>query len=245
MEIILIKDGIAMDFLIVILTSVGSVIALFILTKIMGNKQMSQLSMFDYIVGISIGSIAAEMATELEEFEKPLIAMIVYALLALLISLANYKSIKLRRILTGTSLILYENGKLYEANLKKARIDVNEFLTQCRSKGFFNIANLQTVILEPNGNISILPLSTERSVTPKDLNITPPEEKPVIDIIIDGQIMINNLKYTGNNENWLYKQLHAQGVDNISEIFLATCDNENNLSVYKRIKKKMTRDIFE
>lgn len=245
MEIILIKDGIAMEFLIVILTSVGSVIALFILTKIMGNKQMSQLSMFDYIVGISIGSIAAEMATELEEFEKPLIAMIVYTLLALLISLANYKSIKLRRILTGTSLILYENGKLYEANLKKTRIDVNEFLTQCRSKGFFNIANLQTVILEPNGNISILPLSTERSVTPKDLNITPPEEKPVIDIIIDGQIMINNLKYTGNNENWLYKQLHAQGVDNISEIFLATCDNENNLSVYKRIKKKMTRDIFE
>ena len=241
----MIKDGIAMEFLIVILTSVGSVIALFILTKIMGNKQMSQLSMFDYIVGISIGSIAAEMATELEEFEKPLIAMIVYTLLALLISLANYKSIKLRRILTGTSLILYENGKLYEANLKKTRIDVNEFLTQCRSKGFFNIANLQTVILEPNGNISILPLSTERSVTPKDLNITPPEEKPVIDIIIDGQIMINNLKYTGNNENWLYKQLHAQGVDNISEIFLATCDNENNLSVYKRIKKKMTRDIFE
>lgn len=234
-----------MDLFQVVLTSVGSVVALFILTKIMGNKQMSQLSMFDYIVGISIGSIAAEMATELEEFEKPLIAMVVYALLALLMSLANYKSVKLRRILTGTSLILFDNGKLYEANLKKARIDVNEFLTQCRSKGYFNIANLQTVVLESNGKISVLPLSTERPVTPKDLNITPPEDKPVIDIIIDGQIMFNNLKYTGNNENWLNKQLKIQGVNHISEVFLATCDNENNLSVYQKIKKKMTRDIFE
>ncbi len=229
----------------IVLSTFASLGSLFLFTKLMGNREMSQLSMFDYIVGISIGSIAAEMATELEEFEKPLIAMIVYTLSALLISLANYKSIKLRRILTGTSLILYENGKLYEANLKKARIDVNEFLTQCRSKGYFNIANLQTVILEPNGNISVLPLATERPATPKDLNITPPEDKPVVDIVIDGQIMINNLKFTGNNENWLYKQLHAQGVDNISEIFLATCDNENNLSVYKKIKKKMSRDIFE
>ena len=233
-----------MDLLKVVLTSVGSVIALFILTKLMGNKQMSQLSMFDYIVGISIGSIAAEMATELEEFQKPLIAMVIYALLSVLISIANYKSIKLRRLLTGTSLILFENGKLFRANLKKARIDVNEFLTLCRSKGYFNIAHLQSVILEPNGHISVLPLSTQRPATPKDLNLTPPEDKPVIDIIIDGQILINNLKYTGNNENWLYKQLHAQGIDQVSDVFLATCDHENNLSVYQIINKKMTRDIF-
>lgn len=124
-----------MELLYVTFTTIGSIITLFILTKIMGNKQMSQLSMFDYIIGITIGSIAAEMATNLEEFEKPLIAMIIYALFALLISIANYKSIAIRRIITGKSLVLFEDGKLYEGNLRKARIDINEFLMECRNNG--------------------------------------------------------------------------------------------------------------
>lgn len=233
-----------MELLHIVYTSVGSVIALFILTKVMGNKQMSQLSMFDYITGITIGSIAAEMATALEEFEQPLIAMVVFALLSILISYANYKSIWLRRILTGKALILFENGKLYEANLKKARIDVNEFLTQCRNKGYFNIANLQSAILESNGKISFLPLATQRPVTPSDLNLTPPDDKPVINVIIDGHIMQNNLKFTGKNEKWLNKQLQAQGMQ-ISDVFLATCDNNNHLSVYIKIKESMKRSIFE
>lgn len=233
-----------MEILLIVFTSAGSVIILFILTKIMGNKQMSQLSMFDYITGITIGSIAAEMATNLEEFYKPLTAMFVYALLSLIISLANYKSIKLRRLLTGKSLILYEDGKLFEGNLKKARIDVNEFLTLCRNSGYFDIANLQTAILEPNGKISFLPLSIHRPVSPKDLNIVPPEDKPVINVIIDGNIMKGNLKYTGNNETWLNKQLQKQGIKHISEVFIATCDHQNNLNIYLKIKEKMTRDLF-
>lgn len=234
-----------MEFLYVVLTTIGSIIALFILTKLMGNKQLSQLSMFDYIIGITIGSIAAEMATELEEFTKPLIAMVIYALFSLLISFANYKSIKLRRILTGKALVLFENGNLYESNLKKARLDINEFLTQCRNHGYFNIANLQSAILEANGRISFLPLSAQRPATPKDLNLSPPEDKPVINVIIDGKIMEGNLKFTGNDINWLNQQLQAQSIKNISDVFLATCDNENNLSVYPRIKEKMTRDMFE
>ncbi len=234
-----------MELVYVSLTSTGSVITLFILTKVMGNKQMSQLSMFDYITGITIGSIAAEMATNLEEFEKPLTAMVVYAMLSLIISVASYKSIKLRRVLTGESLILFEDGKLFEANLKKARIDVNEFLTLCRNNGYFNIANLQTAILEPNGKISFLPLSIHRAVTPNDLKIVPPEEKPVINVVIDGNIIADNLKFTGNNEKWLHKKFQEQGIKNISDVFLATCDQDNHLSVYAKIKKKMTRDIFE
>lgn len=234
-----------MELLNIVFISIGSIIALFILTKVMGNKQMSQLSMFDYIIGITIGSIAAEMATNLEEFEKPLTAMITYALFALLISIVNYKSIKLGRILTGKALILYENGKLYESALKKARIDINEFLTQCRSNGYFNIADLQSAIMEANGKISFLPLSTHRALKPNDLGLSPPDEKPVVNIIIDGKIMEGNLKFSGNNVNWLTQQLEAQGVKSTAEVFLATCDTEDNLSVYRKIKKKMNRDMFE
>ena len=235
-----------MESLHIFFTSLGSVITLFILTKIMGNRQMSQLSMFDYINGITIGSIAAEMATSLEDdFMKPLVAMTVYALLAVLISIITNKSIKLRRILTGETLILFDNGKLYAQSLKKARLDVNEFLTLCRNGGYFNIANLQTAILEPNGKISFLPLAAQRPVTPFDLNISPPEEKLVVNVIIDGKILADNLKFTGNDEKWLEKQLHAQGISKVSDVFLATCDCANSLSIYVKVKKPMSRDFFE
>ncbi len=234
-----------MELLHVFFTSVGSITALFFLTKLVGNKQMSQLSMFDYITGISIGSIAAEMATALEDFPKPLLAMVVYALLTAFISYAGCKSIKMRRFMTGESLILLDKGKINEANLKKAKLDVNEFLAQCRINGYFDINDLETSILEPNGRISFLPKSEQRPVKPSDLNLIPPKDRPLINVIIDGVVMTQNLKATGNNEQWLKKQLHAQGISKASDVFLATCDWENQLNIYVKFQKKTHGDMFE
>lgn len=234
-----------MKVLHVFLTALGAVISLFLLTKIMGRKQMSQLSMFDYIVGISLGSIAAEMATSLEEFYKPLTAMIVFALMDILISIVNYKSIKLRRILVGKSIILLQNGTVYEGNLKKAKMDINEFLSQCRSSGYFSIDNLQSAVLEPNGKISFLPKSTHRPVTPYDLKITPSFEKPEINVILDGKVIEGNLKYSGNNLDWLETQLKSQGISKMTDVFLATCDNKNMLHVYLKHTKPLTESMFE
>ncbi len=127
-----------MDLLKIVALSFGSVIFLFILTKLMGNKEMSQLSMFDYIIGITIGSIAAEMATALEnDFMQPVVAMAVYAIVSIIISILSYKSLKVRRIISGNSLILLDNGELYRDNLKKAKLDLNEFLMQCRTARIF------------------------------------------------------------------------------------------------------------
>ena len=228
-----------------ILTSLGSVIALFILTRIIGNHQMSQLSMFDYVNGITIGSIAAEMATALEEFSKPLTAMIVYAIMSVLFSLVSRKSLTLRRVLEGGTLILYDDGKLFRKNLSKAKMDVSEFLTECRSKGYFNLANIQTAILEPNGKISILPVSLQRPLTPQDMNLSPEQDKLTVNVILDGRILHYNLKYTGNDQIWLQKQLAAQGITDIANVFLATCDNKNSLSVYPKVNRAATQDIFE
>jgi len=88
-------------------------------------------------------------------------------------------------------------------------------------------------------------LSSQRPVTPCDLNLSPAQEKAVVNVIIDGKILPDNLKFTGNNEQWLQKQLQAQEVSKVEDVFLATCDRDNNLSVYVKIKKKMTRDMFE
>ncbi len=227
-----------MELLHVFLTSVGSVAYLFILTKLLGNKQMSQLSMFDYINGITIGSIAAEMATALEDdFLLPMIGMAVYTAAALLISLVASHSIKLRKFLIGRPLILYDNGKLYRECMKKAKLDLNEFLTECRNNGYFNLSEIQTAILETNGKISILPATSSRPVTPADMNLSPAQEKLPVNLIIDGSVLADNLKAIGKNEKWLQNQLHAQGYHDFREIFLATCDDQDNVSLYVKVTK--------
>jgi len=194
---------------------------------------MSQLSMFDYIIGITIGSIAAEMATSLEgNFLEPLLAITVYALLDIVISVANYKSLKFRRITEGKPIILFREGRMFNKSLKKAKMDIDEFLIQCRINGYFKLSDIYMAVLETNGKISFLPKSSNRPAQPSDLNIFPEQEKPLINVIIDGNIQYKNLKSTGNNITWLKEQLKNQGISDASDVFLATCDHKNNLSSY-------------
>lgn len=234
-----------MDLLNVALASVGSIIALFLLTKLIGNRQMSELNMFDYINGITIGSIAAEMATSLEsDFLKPLLAMVIYAVITVLISIVANKSVRLRRFLNGKTLMLYKHNKLYYRNFKKARIDINEFLSQLRINGYFNLNDVESVFLEENGKISILPKSESRPVIPKDIALFPEKEEPLITLILDGRVIDGNLKFSGNDITWLKKQLKAQGIDKISDVFLAVCDSNNKLTGYIKLKEKPDRDIF-
>ncbi len=235
-----------MELLHVALTTIGSIVALFLLTKLIGNKQMSELNMFDYINGITIGSIAAEMATALEDdFLKPLLAMVLYALAALLITILSRKSLAMSRFFSGHPIILLENGKLYKKNLAKAKLDINEFLTQCRISGFFNLADIQTAILEGNGKLSILPRTMSRPVTVRDMNLDLPQDKPVVTVIVDGKVLEENLHFTGNDQTWLNEQLDAQGILGVENVFLATCDSSNRLSVYTQLDEEINRDPFQ
>ncbi len=129
-----------------VLAALLSIVAIFLLTKLMGTKQVSQMTMFDYVVGITIGSIAAELATELEDPVRPLAAMIVYGFTAVGISVLTNKSIRLRTAVTGKPLVLLENGVIYRENLKKARLDLHEFLTYCRIGGWFDLNQLRTAV---------------------------------------------------------------------------------------------------
>lgn len=221
-----------MEILKIIITSAVSLLVLFLLTKLMGSKQVSQLNMFDYIVGISIGSIAAEMATELEKPINSLTAMIVYGVIAAAASLISQKSLKARKVLSGKPLVLLDNGKLYRKNMKKARMDINEFLMQCRSQGYFDLSQIQTAVMEFNGRMSILPASANRPITPQDMNLAPQQEYMTTAVIADGVIIEDNLRHTGNNFIWLKKQLSAQGYKAPEDVFLAMCDKNNKLTVY-------------
>ncbi len=221
-----------MEFIKVILTSILSVVSLFVIAKIMGHKQMAQLDFFDYITGITIGSIAAELATELETPWKPLVAMIIYGLVALGLTILAHKFPKTRKYVNGTPTIVMDNGKLYRENMKKAKLELSEFMVLCRQEGYFNLNDIQTAVFEYNGRITILPKSEKRPLTPEDMNITPEKAEICTEIIMDGRILHENLKRLGLDLTWLDKQLKKQKYDNAKEIYLGICDKNNNLTLF-------------
>lgn len=234
-----------MDFFRVFITAPISLTVLFLLAKLMGNKQMSELNMFDYINGITIGSIAAELATgEFTDIYDGVMAMVIYSLIAIMLTFLSQKSLLLRRFITGKSIIIYDNGKFYNKNLSTAKIDINEILVMCRSKGYFNFDEIQTVILESNGQLSILPKDKNRPLTPDDMKITVLQSGVEAVVIQEGKVLERNLKATGNNIEWLKKELKKQNIKT-SEVFIAFCDNSNTLKVHKKVKSNPTNDIFD
>ena len=228
----------------VLLRSIISIVVLFILTKLMGAKQISQLTFFDYAIGISIGSIAADIAADIESsYLDAVISMGIYAGVAIIISYITKKSMKARRLLTGTPTILIDKGHILKQNLSKSKFDINE--CECRVSGYFNIADLEYAIMEPNGRISFIPKAAKKPVTAEDLNLTPSQEKLVANVIIDGNIMSKNLKAMGKNEDWLLHHLKQQNIKNKDDIILATLDDDNNLSVYLEGQKQKKLQIMD
>lgn len=221
-----------MEIIKVILTSVLSAASLFIIAKIIGHKQMSQLDFFDYITGITVGSIAAELATELEKPWKPFIAMIIYGIITFSLALITSKSPRTRKFINGTPTIVMSGGKIYRKNMKKAKLDLSEFMVMCRQKGFFNLSDISTAIFEYNGKLTILPKTTKRPLTPADMNIVPPTESIMTEVIMDGRILEDNLNRLGLDLNWLNNELKYQGYKSPNEIFLGICDNNRELTLF-------------
>lgn len=223
-----------MTVLTLCLTTVGSFAVLFLSAKLIGHKQIAQLDFFDYITGITIGSIAAEMATELEEPWKPMIAMVIYGGITLALSLISSRFPRSRKYLNGTPTILMDHGKLYYENLKKARLDLSEFLVLCRQQGYFDLTTIQTAIFEYNGKLTILPVTTQRPVTPQDLDLNPDQELIFTELIMDGRILEDNLHRMGLDRTWLDKQLKQRHISSAKEVFLAVCDRNLKFVLFKK-----------
>ncbi len=233
------------DLLFVILQSTAAFFVLFILTKFMGNRQMSQLTTLDYIIGISIGSIAAEMAVHPEtDSWLGIPAMGVFALLAVVMNVIDDKSIRLRGKILGTPTVLYERGTLYYNNLKKSKLDLSELLTECRGAGYFDLSQLELIIMEVNGKLSFLPIEAQRPLTPGDMNLAPKQSRPAIPVIMDGAVLTAQLKTSGNDENWLKKQIEIQGFSDCKDILLAMVDDGNMLTIYEKNEDKEARSYY-
>lgn len=223
-----------MDFLKLCLTALASFGVLFIVAKIIGRKQIAQLDFFDYITGITIGSIAAEMATELEEPWKALVALVIYGGVTLLLSVISNKFQRTRKYLNGTPTILMDHGKLYHENMKKAKLDLSEFMVMCREQGYFDLTNIQTAVFEYNGKLTILPVSSQRPATPGDMNLAPRQEQLFTELIMDGRVLEDNLKRMGLDMTWLNEKLKQQKIRSTKDVFLAVCDRNGKFVAYEK-----------
>ncbi len=233
-----------MKLLQIAVTSLVSLLVLLILTKLVGNRQLSELNMFDYIVSITIGSIAAEMATELENPERPLVAMVIYALVSIIFSFATSKSLTIRRLLFGQPVFLMKNGKLFRDNFQKSRLDLGEFLMQCRLAGYYNIADLDSSIMEPNGKISFLPLADKRPATPEDMQLKPQKDHVFINVVLDGEVSKRNLKTAGWDETALRDRLKREKVS-LQDVFLATLDTDGEFHLFKADEFQKDQNFFD
>lgn len=223
-----------------------SLLTLFLITKLIGKKQASELSLFDYVIGISIGNFAAEMTINTDSPEvNGILAVIIFGIIAYLVSLITLKSMFLRRLFIGTPTIIIQNGQILRKNMQKVHLDINDLLQECRIKGYFDVSAISYGIMEVNGEMSFLPKAEYKNLTPYDMNIKPETEKILGNVIIDGKIMKHNLELLNKNEEWLLHALKVKGYKNINNILLCTLDSNQKITVYGKNDDVKVLDILE
>lgn len=223
------------DFLNICFRTILVLIILFFITKMMGKKQISELNFFDYVVGITIGSIAADISLDIEKnMIAGIAALFIYGFISYIISFVSIKSILARRFFIGVPTVLVEKGKIIESGLKKSKIDVNDLLMVARENGYFNLDEIDYALMEVNGNISFLPKEKEKPVTKKDMKIKCNNEGLTVNAIIDSKYMANNMKAINKDKEWLDHELKVNGYDNYDNILLATIDNNYKVTIYEK-----------
>ena len=222
------------------------IIILFISTKLIGKKQVSQLNLFDYIIGITIGSIVADVSLDLDKnLISGIISLVSYVLLSVLISYISMKNLTLRRFFVGVPTILIENNKIIEGGLKKVRFDVNDLLTEARSQGYFKLEDIEYAIMETNGRVSFMPVNSSSPVTKKDIRVKINKESLVANVIIDSKLLEKNLVEMHKDKKWLDNALKVQGFSNYDNIMLATLDVNDKVVVYKKNIKSKKNSVLE
>ena len=215
-----------------------AVIYLFLVIKTLGKKQISELNIFDYIIGLSLGNIAAEMTVNDDiSIIEGLLSMTVYGIFSLIVSFITEKSIWARRLITGEPVIIIEKGKISREQLKKCKIDINDLLQDARESGYFDISEINYAIMEPSGKISFLPKNKYHPATPNDMKLKIDNGGITANLLLDGNIMENNIKTIGHDKKWLLERLKKEGYDNPEDLLLVICDNKEKLTIYRNDEK--------
>lgn len=224
----------------VILTSffraILAFVLLMLLARLMGKKLISQMTFFDFIVGVTIGSVTASgfVLTGNPSLISGIVILITISFMAVLTGLMQLKNNTLKKILISEPIVAIENGKIVEQNLKKERLNIPELMMLLRKKNIFNIADVEFALLENDGSLSVLPKSQKQPVTPSDINISTTYKGLTKDIIIDGEVMHENIADAHLDEAWLKDQLRQRGISSPKEVFYAGLDTQGYLFVSKK-----------
>ncbi len=229
------------DYFIVLLNSIFSFLYLFVIAKLLGKKQVAQLTVVDYVIGISIGSIGAQWCTDADNpWYFYAIGMGMFFALSLVFDFLERK-LPFKKLLKGKAVEILSDGKFNYDNLKKSKLDVSDILGLCRTKNYFDLSSIAYIFLETNGDISILPTSKERPVKVSDLvELDLSTSNLATYLIIDGNVVSHSLEQLKKNEQWLFKKCNVKSNRQLNNILLAQYIKETDSFVihYKKIQRK-------
>lgn len=213
----------------IVVNSLVSYAGLLIICRIMGKRSIAQLEFLDYVVAISIGSIAAQMSIGTDKFNfEYLIAIGIYFILTISLTFLERKATILKTLIRGKPIILIEEGKINYENLKKSKLDIEELLARCRFSGYFDIRDVWFGILEVNGDFSVLPSAKSTPATVDDVGGKLETPSLSTDLIIDGKVVMKALEQIKKDSSWLMDKLNITSKKEIKKIALAVYDEQTN-----------------
>lgn len=220
------------ELVLILIRSIVAFLLLLILTRIMGKKQISQLTFFDYCVGITIGSIAATMSVDQNvKAANGVLSLLIWGLFPIILAYASLKSMWFTKIVDGKATIMVQNGEILEKNLKKNLFTMDELMLSLREKGIFKISDVEMAVLETNGQLSVMLKTDKQPVTPHTLGIPIEQEHGPTVLIMDGQLLEKGLKERGYSKEWLLGEVQKQGANDFKEVFFAQIDSRGNVYV--------------
>ncbi len=214
-------------------------IAVVLALRMMGKRQVGQLQPSELVIAMMLSELAS---IPMESVGAPLLSGLI-PIFTLIVAETSFsfltlRSRKMRRLLSGSPTILIEKGQILQKELERLRYNIDDLLEELRSSGYANVLDVEYAIIESNGDLSVIPKSTKRPVTPEDLSITPPFEGVPHLLITDGIVNYEALQRTGHSVDWLIQRLNDYEVYDIEDVFLATLDSSGQLFIQKKIQKK-------
>ncbi|ETT31461.1 DUF421 domain-containing protein [Paenibacillus sp. FSL H7-0942] len=227
---------------VVAVRSIIAFLTLIIYTRVLGKQQMGNLTYFDYINGITIGSIAGTFATDLSSKAWiHFVALTIFTIITIIFQYITLKNRTISKLMDSDPTLIIQNGKILEQNLSKMRVKFDELTMMLRQKDVFDITTLDYAILEPDGSLSVVLKPENQPVTAKDMHMHPPKSKLMTEIIIDGLLIKQNLEERHKDINWLSEQLKKQKIT-IQDIAFAAILPNDKLYV-DLFKDKITEKI--
>ncbi|CEI83357.1 hypothetical protein J18TS1_30050 [Oceanobacillus oncorhynchi subsp. incaldanensis] len=220
------------EIVLVLIRSIAAFFLLFLMARMMGKKQISQLTFFDYCVGITIGSIAATLSVDQNvKIINGLVSLTIWGFFPIILAYLGMKSIIFSKITDGKATILIRNGEVLDKNMKKSLVTINELLMLLREKGTFKVSDVEMAVLETNGELSVMLKTNQQPVTPQTLGVPLEQEHGPAILIMDGKIMKKSLENLGYSKEWLIGEIQKQGAEEVRDVFLAQIDSRGSLYV--------------